>query len=57
MLASASALAEKPERIKTIISNDNYTKTGIFEFKFWIKAEPVSVIIDDLLPLDPKVSL
>ena len=54
LLASAAALAENPERIKSIISNNNYSKSGIFEFKFWIKAEPVSVVIDDLLPIDPK---
>ena len=57
LLASAAAIAENPERIRNIISNENYTKSGVFEFKFWIKAEPVSVVIDDLLPTNTKREL
>ena len=33
-LASASAIAEYPERIKKIFTNKAYPKSGIFEFNF-----------------------
>lgn len=56
-MASAAAIAEIPERIKNIISNNNYSKSGVFEFKLWIKSEPVSMIIDDLLPINTKGEL
>lgn len=53
LLASAAALAEKPEWIKDAIVNDAYSKEGIFEFQFYVKGEPVKLVIDDLLPVGP----
>ena len=53
LLASAAALAEKPEWIKDVFLNDAYSKEGIFEFSFYVKGEPVKLVIDDLLPVGP----
>lgn len=58
LLASASALAEKPERIMKIFTNKSYDSAGIFQLTFFHINQPVKVTIDDRLPiaegLDPR---
>ena len=49
-LASASALAEQPERIKRVVWNDSYDKNGAFRYYFWVKNKWHGVNIDDRLP-------
>ena len=49
-LASASALAEVPERVKRVVWNDSYDKNGAFRFNFWVKNKWHGVNIDDRLP-------
>lgn len=51
ILASAAALAEKPELIRDVIVNDAYSNEGIFQFQFYVKGERVKVVIDDFLPV------
>jgi hypothetical protein len=57
ILASAAALAEKPELIRAAIVNDAYSNEGIFEFQFYVKGEPIKVIVDDMLPVGAGGSL
>lgn len=49
-LASASALAEVPERVKRVVWNDAYDKNGAFRYYFWVKNKWHGVNIDDRLP-------
>ena len=50
-LASASALAEHPERIKQIFTNTKYDSAGCFQVTFYLAGEPVQITIDDRLPI------
>lgn len=49
-LASAAAVAEEAHRIERIIENKEYSKAGIFRFKFWVKDKWYGVNVDDRLP-------
>jgi len=49
-LASASALAEVPLRLKRVVWNDKYDEKGAFRFHFWVKNKWESINIDDRLP-------
>ena len=49
-LASASALAEVPIRLKRTVWNDSYDEKGAFRFFFWVKNKWESINIDDRLP-------
>ena len=51
LLAGFSALAEWPDRMKKVITNDEYSPEGIFEFKFYSAGNQVKVVIDDRLPV------
>ena len=57
-LASASALAEHPDRIKNIFTNRKYDSAGIFQVTFYMAGEPVKITVDDRLPItegkDPR---
>jgi len=50
-LASAAALAEKPDRIKKIFTNKGYDSAGIFEVTFYHMTTPTKVVVDDRLPI------
>jgi hypothetical protein len=50
-LSAAAAVAEKPNRIKNVLVNDDYSEQGIFRFKFYIKGAWHFVNIDDRLPV------
>ena len=50
-LASASSLAENPERIYDVMYDKTYNKKGIFRFKFWAKNKWHWINIDDRLPV------
>ena len=49
-MAAAASLAEYPERIKKLFANNVYPKEGIFEITFYMKGEPIKVVIDDRIP-------
>ena len=53
-LASASAIAEYPDRIKKIFVNNDYSYNGIFEMKMFAGGEEKSLVIDDRLPMYSK---
>ena len=46
MLASASGLAEKPQRIKDMFLVDEKNDAGIYAVKFFIRGKPWVVHID-----------
>lgn len=50
-LAGASALAEKPERVKRIVWNNSYNKNGAFRFYFWSKDKWHAINVDDKFPI------
>lgn len=52
MLASAAALAEKPERIKKLFTNRSYSKAGIFELTFYHMGHPMKEVVDDRIPIN-----
>lgn len=56
ILATAAALAERPQLIRNVFVNDAYSKEGIFQFQFSVKGEPTTLIIDDQLPVSPSGS-
>lgn len=51
MLASASSLAENPERIMNIFSNTEYDSAGIFQVKFFHMGEWIKISVDDRVPI------
>jgi len=53
-LSAAAALAERPERLKKIFVNQEYPENGAFRINFFSMGRPVSVIVDDRLPMDPS---
>lgn len=51
-LSQASSLAAYPERIKAMFpGQDKYSEDGVFQVRFFVRGEPVTVIIDDLIPV------
>jgi len=52
MLSSASSLAEHPERIKMLFTNEEYDSAGIFQLNFWNKGEQIKITVDDRLPIN-----
>jgi hypothetical protein len=54
MLASAAALAQVPARIEKIFdSQTTYNIDGIFKLDLHVRGEPVSIIVDDNIPMNP----
>ena len=51
VIASLSALAEKPSRIERIIENDYYSESGIYALNMYMLGVPFSMIIDDRMPM------
>ena len=51
-LASASAIAEYPERIHQIFKNKEYPENGVFQLRFYNRGKPTNIWIDDRLPLN-----
>ena len=55
VLATGAALAEKPERLMKIFSNiKDYPANGAFKLNFYAMGRPISVVVDDYLPMDPR---
>jgi hypothetical protein len=52
-LAVAAALAEDPERVRKLFENTEYPENGAFKLNFFAIGNPVSVIVDDQLPMNP----
>jgi len=50
-LAAASALAEYPDRVKKLFSNDSYDAAGIFQVNFWFDGEKTPITVDDRIPI------
>ena len=51
-LSQASSLAGYPDRIKALFpGQDKYSEDGVFRVRFFVRGEPVHVIIDDLIPV------
>lgn len=53
-LASAAAVAEKPERILRIMWNRKMNANGAYRFYFWVKNKWVGINVDDRLPCGKK---
>ena len=51
-LASLSALAENPHRIKNIFHTKSLTQSGAYAIKMFVNGEPTDVVIDDHFPYD-----
>lgn len=49
-MAAAASLAEFPDRVKKVFTNEEYPNEGIFELTFYLKGAPVKIIIDDQIP-------
>jgi len=51
-IAAAAALAEYPERLDKVVENDNtINEAGIYAFNMYAVGVPITVVIDDKLPL------
>merc|ERR1712110_935361 len=50
-LSVLTSLADKPKRVKKLFENNSYPASGAFKVNFFDKAEKVSVVVDDLLPM------
>ena len=50
-LAVGAALAEWPERVTKLFDNSEYSKEEIFQFNFYVKGQPVKVVVDDRIPV------
>jgi len=50
-LAAIAALAEYPERINKIFSNSEYSEKGIYQVEFFVKGEPIKLVVDDRVPV------
>ena len=48
----ASAVAQKPGRLERIFLNDSLSSNGIYGFQFYVLGVPMTITIDDSLPLD-----
>ena len=48
-LGAAAALAEHPERVKSLFTTTDYPFEGIFESNFYVKGYKTTVIFDDRL--------
>lgn len=44
-------MAEHPDRVRTLFTNTEYPDNGAFKLNFFQRGEPVSVVVDDSLPL------
>jgi len=50
-LAAAAALAEHPERIKGIFTNEDYSEAGIYQVTLYVRGQPVKIVVDDRIAL------
>lgn len=53
-MAAAASLAEFPERIRKIFTNQEYPDEGIFELTFYLKGAPIKILVDDRIPTTKK---
>ena len=56
-MAAAASLAEFPDRIKKIFTNEEYPDEGIFELTFYLKGEPVKILVDDRIPTNGELAI
>ena len=53
-MAALSGLAQTPARVEKMFQDQTtYNINGIFRVNFFVRGEPISVVIDDNLPMDP----
>ena len=52
LIAAISALAEVPGRIDSIFVNDEISENGIYAINMWALGVPITVYIDDYLPMN-----
>lgn len=51
-LASVAALAEWPDRVKALFTNEKYSNEGVFEVKLFARSDKqVKITVDDMLPV------
>ena len=51
-LASLSALAEVPRRIRNIFLSKSVTQSGCYAVRLYVNGEPQDIVIDDYFPFD-----
>lgn len=57
MIASIAAVAEKPARIWSMFDTKTYNPVGIYSIRFYELGAPISVVIDDYLPISGTQNL
>ena len=50
-LAGAAAIAEKPERLKSVFVNSEISNEGIYALNMYALGVPITITIDDRVPL------
>ena len=51
-MASLTALAEDPERIKKLFLNKEASSAGVYAVQFYALGVPITITVDDFLPVD-----
>ena len=46
-LSAAAAMAEYPERIRKVFTNQSYPSNGLFMVEMFLRGEPVRIVVDD----------
>ena len=54
LFAAMAAIAEYPERIQRVFTNQGLTKSGIYQVKMWYKGSPHLINLDDSLAVNYK---
>lgn len=57
VLASIAAVAEKPERVSKLFDTKTYNSAGIYSLRFYELGVPISIVIDDYLPISGTQNL
>lgn len=57
VLASIAAIAEKPERVWKIFQTKTYNPAGIYSLRYYELGVPISVVIDEFIPISYSQSL
>jgi len=57
VLSAIAACAEKPSRVWNMFDTKTYNTAGIYSIRFYDLGAPISVIIDDGLPISGTQNL
>lgn len=52
MSSSIAAIAEHPGRIWNMMETKQYNDAGIYSFKMYDMGLPISIVVDDFLPIN-----